>query len=71
MEDPQTQLPGTSMPRVGLNQEGYDKVHQYLMDIGDPSKPARDMAAPWVLGFFFIFAILAYLWKKHQWDGLH
>ncbi|CAA6823226.1 MAG: ubiquinol cytochrome C oxidoreductase, cytochrome C1 subunit, partial [uncultured Sulfurovum sp.] len=41
IEDPQTQLPGTSMPRVGLNQEGYDKVHQYLMDIGDPSKPAR------------------------------
>ncbi|CAA6809660.1 MAG: ubiquinol cytochrome C oxidoreductase, cytochrome C1 subunit [uncultured Sulfurovum sp.] len=71
IEDPQTQLPGTSMPRVGLNQEGYDKVHEYLMDIGDPSKPARDMAAPWVLGFLFIFTILAFLWKKHQWRDLH
>lgn len=71
IEDPQTQLPGTSMPRVGLSEEGYEKVHQYLMDIGDPSKPARDMAAPWVLGFLFIFTILAYLWKKHQWKDLH
>jgi len=71
MEDPQTQLPGTSMPRVGLNQEGYDKVHQYLTEIGDPSKPAREMAAPWVLGFFVIFTILAFLWKRHQWKDLH
>ncbi|CAA6801961.1 MAG: ubiquinol cytochrome C oxidoreductase, cytochrome C1 subunit [uncultured Sulfurovum sp.] len=71
IEDPQTQLPGTSMPRVGLSEEGYEKVHQYLMDIGDPSKPARDIAAPWVLGFFVIFTILAYLWKRHQWKDLH
>lgn len=71
IEDPQTQLSGTSMPRVGLNQEGYEKVHQYLMDIGDPSKPAREMAAPWVIGFFVIFSILAYLWKRHQWKDLH
>lgn len=71
IEDPQTQLPGTSMPRVGLSEEGYEKVHQYLMDIGDPSKPARDMAAPWVLGFLVIFTILAYLWKRHQWKDLH
>jgi len=71
IEDPQTQLPGTSMPRVGLSEEGYEKVHAYLTEIGDPSKPAREMAAPWVLGFFFIFAILAYLWKRSQWDDLH
>jgi ubiquinol-cytochrome c reductase cytochrome c1 subunit len=71
IEDPQTQLPGTSMPRVGLNQEGYDKVHQYLTEVGDPSKPAREMAAPWVIGFFVIFSILAYLWKRHQWKDLH
>ena len=71
IEDPQTQLPGTSMPRVGLSQEGYDKVHQYLMDIGDPSKPAREMVAPWVLGFFIIFTILAYFWKSYQWKDLH
>jgi ubiquinol-cytochrome c reductase cytochrome c1 subunit len=71
IEDPQSQLPGTSMPRVGLSEAGYEKVHQYLMDIGDPSKPARDAVAPWVLGFFFIFTILAYFWKSYQWKDLH
>jgi ubiquinol-cytochrome c reductase cytochrome c1 subunit len=71
IEDPQTQLPGTSMPRVGLSEAGYEKVHEYLMDIGDPSKPAREMLAPWVLGFFFIFTILAYFWKSYQWKDLH
>ncbi len=71
IEDPQTQLPGTSMPRVGLNEAGYEKVHEYLMDVGDPSKPAREIAGPWVLGFFFIFTLLAYLWKSSLWKDLH
>ncbi len=71
IEDPQTQLPGTSMPRVGLSEAGYEKVHEYLMDIGDPSKPAREAVAPWVIGFFIIFTILAYLWKSSLWKDLH
>lgn len=71
IEDPQTQLPGTSMPRVGLSKEGYEKVSEYLTEIGDSSKPKRAATAPWVIGFFFIFAILAYFWKRYQWDGLH
>ena len=71
IEDPQTQLPGTSMPRVGLSEVGYEKVHEYLMDVGDPSKPAREMTGPWVLGFFLIFTILAYFWKSYQWKDLH
>lgn len=69
--NPQGQLAGTSMPRVGLNQEGYDKVEEYLTQIGDPSKPKREAIGPWVIGFFFIFTILAFLWKKHQWRDLH
>ena len=69
--NPQGQLKGTSMPRVGLNQEGYDKVEAYLTAIGDPSKPQREAIGPWVIGFFFIFSILAFLWKKHQWRDLH
>ena len=69
--NPQGQLAGTSMPRVGLNQEGYDKVHAYLTQIGDPSKPKREAIGPWVLGFFFIFTVLAFFWKKYQWRDLH
>ncbi len=71
VENPQTQLPGTSMPRVGLTKENYEKVKTYLEEVGDPSKPARAAIGPWVILFFVVFTILAYLWKKSQWKDLH
>ena len=71
IENPQSQLSGTAMPRTGLNHEGMEKVMAYLEETGDPSKPARDALGPWVLAFFVIFTILAYLWKQHQWRDLH
>ena len=71
IEDPQSQLPGTAMPRVGLNHEGMEKVMTYLEKTGDPSREARHAVGPWVLAFFFIFTILAYLWKKAMWKGHH
>ena len=71
VENPQTQLAGTSMPRVGLNKEGYEKVKTYLEEVGDPSKPAREAIGPWVILFFVVFTVLAYLWKKSQWRDLH
>jgi ubiquinol-cytochrome c reductase cytochrome c1 subunit len=71
IENPQSQLPGTAMPRVGLDKKGYEKVMAYLEETGDPSKPKRQAVGPWVLGFFFIFTILAYLWKRSQWKDLH
>jgi len=71
VENPQSQLPGTSMPRVGLSHEGFEKVKAYMTKIGDPSKTKREAVGPWVLGFFIIFTILAYLWKQSQWRDLH
>ncbi|MDM5272282.1 c-type cytochrome [Sulfurovum sp. zt1-1] len=71
IENPQTQLPGTSMPRVGLNEEGYEKVKEFLTEIGDPSKPKREAVGPYVILFFVVFAFLAFLWKKYQWRDLH
>jgi len=71
IENPQSQLPGTSMPRVGLNKEGYEKVEAYLTEAGDPSKVKREAIGPFVIGFFIIFSILAFLWKKHHWRDLH
>ncbi len=71
VENPQGGLPGTSMPRVGLNHEGYEKVKEYLTEIGDPSKKAREELGPWVIGFFVFFTILAFLWKKSMWRDLH
>jgi len=71
VENPQSELAGTAMPRTGLSHEGMEKVFAYLEETGDPSKPAREALGPWVLGFFVIFAILAYLWKQSQWRDLH
>ncbi len=70
VENPQSQLPGTAMPRVGLTKEGYEKVYGYLESTGDPSKPKREKVGPWVIGYFVIFALLAYGWYKSQWKGL-
>ena len=71
VENPQSQLAGTSMPRVGLNQEGYEKVKAYLTEVGDPSKEKREALGPIVIGFFVLFSLLAYLWKRSQWRDLH
>lgn len=69
IENPQSQLAGTAMPRVGLSKAGMDSVMHYLQMTGDPSKPAREELGPKVLLFFLIFTILAYLWKKAMWKG--
>jgi ubiquinol-cytochrome c reductase cytochrome c1 subunit len=58
------------MPRVGVSKEGYELVFKRLEEVGDPSKPKREAVGPWVLGYFVIFTILAYLWYKSQWKGL-
>jgi ubiquinol-cytochrome c reductase cytochrome c1 subunit len=71
VENPQGQLPGTSMPRVGLTKEGTEQVIHYLTEIGDANKPARDSLGWKVILFFVIFSILAYLWKQSVWSKLH
>ncbi|SFZ99071.1 ubiquinol cytochrome C oxidoreductase, cytochrome C1 subunit [hydrothermal vent metagenome] len=71
VENPQGQLPGTSMPRVGLTHEGYEKVKTYLEKIGDPSKEAREELGPKVILFFVFFSILAFFWKKAKWKDHH
>jgi len=71
IENPQSQLKGTAMPRVGLSHEGMEKVMEFLGETGDPSAPARAMAGPYVIIFFIIFTILAYLWKSSLWRDLH
>ena len=71
IENPQSQLAGTSMPAVGLSKDGYNKVMAYLGETGDPSKPAREALGPLVLIFFVVFSGLAFLWKKEKWRGHH
>jgi ubiquinol-cytochrome c reductase cytochrome c1 subunit len=71
IENPQSQLAGTAMPRTGLNEEGMEKVFAYLEETGDPSKPLREEVGPKVILFFLIFTVLAFLWKKSMWKGHH
>jgi ubiquinol-cytochrome c reductase cytochrome c1 subunit len=67
IENPQSQLSGTAMPRTGLSHEGMEKVMAYLEETGDPSEPARAAAGPWVILFLIIFTVLAYFWKQAMW----
>lgn len=71
IENPQSQLAGTSMPRVGLTKEGTEKVLTYMLSKCDSNAAARDSVGWKVMLFFVIFSVLAYLWKKQVWSKLH
>jgi ubiquinol-cytochrome c reductase cytochrome c1 subunit len=71
INDPQKNIPGTSMPRVGLDKESQDKLINYLEQIGDSKKDERTTLGFFMIGFFIILAILAYLWKNAVWKELH
>jgi ubiquinol-cytochrome c reductase cytochrome c1 subunit len=71
LNDPQKQLPGTSMPRVGLNKGSQEKIIAYLEKAGDRKKAQRESLGVKVLGYMVIFTILAYLWKLKIWRDVH
>ncbi len=71
IEDPQSHLKGTSMPRVGLTADATDKVMTHLTHSGDPAKEIRNSLGWKVILFFIIFSVLAYLWKQSVWSKLH
>ncbi len=71
VENPQSDLPMTAMPRVGLTKESYEQVMKYLEYTGDGKKPNRDALGWKVILYFVLFTFLAYLWKKQVWSKLH
>jgi len=71
IENPQSHLDGTSMPRVGITSETAELVIEYLERSADPAKDQRNALGPWVLGFLLIFTVIAYFWKKSMWRDLH
>ncbi len=71
IEDPQKLLHGTAMPRVGLTKEATEKVITYLEKVGDRKKEKRNSLGVWVLLYFAVFAVLAYLWKQKIWRDVH
>lgn len=71
IEDPQSQLEGTAMPRVGVTAEGAEKVIEYLADAGDTKRVERETIGKNVMIYIVIFAVFALLWKKQVWRDLH
>jgi len=71
IENPQSHLEGTAMPRVGVTAESAEKVIEYLEDSGDAKRHERAEIGVNVMIYIVIFAILALLWKKQVWRDLH
>ena len=71
MENPQSQLEGTAMPRVGVTADAAAKVIEYLEDAGDTKRHERETIGMYVMIYIVIFAIFALLWKKRVWRDLH
>ncbi len=71
IENPQTHLEGTSMPRVGLTKDGTEKVIAFMDSVADKNAAARDSLGWKVILFFVIFTVLAYFWKRQVWSKLY
>jgi len=71
VENPQSHLEGTAMPRVGVTAESMEKVIEYLEDSGDTKRHERASVGMNVMIYIVIFAIFALLWKKQVWRDLH
>ena len=64
-------LPGTAMPRVGLNEASQAKVIAYLEKVGDSKKEERESVGIYIMIFFAILSVFAIAWKRSVWSKLH
>ncbi len=71
INNPQKQLKGTAMPRVGLDEKAQEQVIAYIEKAGDRKKDERNSLGVKVVGFMLIFTLLAYLWKVKIWREVH
>ena len=71
IEDPQSQLAGTAMPRVGVTAHSAEKIIEYLENSSDTKHEERSEVGVNVMIFSLIFALFALLWKKQVWRDLH
>lgn len=71
INDPQKQLAGTSMPRVGLTEKAQNQVISYMEKVGDRKKAEREGLGYKLLAYMAIFTLLAYAWKVKIWKEVH
>ncbi len=62
---------GLSMPRVGLTQEAQERVVAYIESIGDSKKEERESLGVYIMIFFGVMSVLAYLWKRRVLSEVH
>lgn len=70
IEDPQSYLEGTAMPRVGVTAQSAEKIITFMLDSADSKREQRETVGTYVIYFSIILAILAILWKKQVWRDL-
>ncbi len=71
INDPQKELAGTAMPRVGVSEDAQKQIVKYIQDVGDSKKAERDSLGIKIMIFFAVLSILAYAWKRKIWKDLH
>ncbi len=71
INDPQKELHGTSMPRVGLNEKAQEQVVSYLESVGDSKKAQREDLGLKIMGYFVLLSLFAVLWKFFIWRRVH
>ena len=71
INDTQKMLPGTAMPRVGLNERAEKQVVAYMQAVGDSKKDERESTAVNIMIYFLILSVFAGLWKSKIWSKLH
>ncbi len=58
-----------------MDSKEYDAAMRDLVNfmayVGEPAKIERAAIGPWVLFFFFVFSIVAYMLKKEYWKDIH
>ena len=71
INDPQKQLLGTAMPRVGLTKETEEKIVSYLEEVGDAKKDERNELGLYVILFFIVMTVFAYFFKVNVFKDVH
>ncbi|MCW1360066.1 c-type cytochrome [Campylobacter sp. CCS1377] len=71
LNNTQKLLPGTAMPRVGLNEASQKEILAYMEKIGDSKKEERESTGLYIMLFFVILSIFAIAWKRSVWSKLH
>ncbi|MDA3946352.1 MAG: c-type cytochrome [Helicobacteraceae bacterium] len=71
IENPQSQLHGTAMPRTGVTAHSAEKVIEYMRMAGDPLVEERNETGKNVMIYMIFFVLFAYLWKRQIWKDLH